>query len=180
MECPPHLHANPCQEPHPGAFLPTGGPALTGLLFFLIWAQLSLWSLGQRHFWKHRCQWRPQQLQASTATLPGKQARAPEGASKGHCWQGRSKWHLSSLFFSPGWHSCHVMPADTRRYTGVMRVLASSQSIQFLPSPPPPESSTVRETSHPGCNVNSAEGRSSHWAKAGVSWAGMGLIPPWQ
>lgn len=48
----------------------------------LIWTQLSPWSLGQRHFWKHRCQWRSQQLQASQDHCPAlwKTGQNPKGA----------------------------------------------------------------------------------------------------
>lgn len=56
---------------------------------FLIWAQLLLWSLGQRHFGKHRCQWRPQQLRAPWGHCHSLENR-PEPQkelSEGHFWQ---------------------------------------------------------------------------------------------
>jgi hypothetical protein len=64
LRCSPHLKRNPCQELYPVTFLPQATQPLPAPFSFLIWAQLSLWSLGQRHFWKHRCQWWPQQLRA--------------------------------------------------------------------------------------------------------------------
>lgn len=153
------------------------------LLSSLIWTQLSPWSLGQRHFWKHGCQRRPPQLQTpqahSVSTL-WKTGRGPlRGASRG----GAGPSGISPVLCSPGWCGCQSDARQTPkvRCGRAQHLLASSQSVQFMPFPLPPESSTLHiKKSHPGCNVNNAEGRSSCWDKAGMSWRGSCLIPLWQ
>lgn len=56
---------------------------------------------GPRHFWKHRCQWKPEQLQAPWDHCPSlwKIGWSPKEPSEGRCRQGGSKWHLSSPLF---------------------------------------------------------------------------------
>lgn len=60
-----------------------------------------------------------------------------------------------------------------------MRLLAGSQSVQFMPSPPspPPQSSTVHTKDVPSrVQCKHAEGRPSCGPKLGV-WVGSCLIP---
>lgn len=98
--------ASPAGQPlptaTPGGFLAHGRPCPDWPpLSSLIRTQLSPWSLGQRHFWKHRCQWRPPQLQAlrDHGHALWKTGQTPKEPSEGHGRQGRSKWHPSSSLF---------------------------------------------------------------------------------
>lgn len=85
----------------------------------------------------------------------------------------------SPLLCFPGWRGCQSdarqTPKDVEGYCISWQVhsLSSSCHSLFLLR----AARCILKMSHPGCNVNNAEGRSSCWAKAGMSWGGSCLIP---
>lgn len=149
----------------------------------LIWTQLSPWSLGQRHFWKHRCQWRPQQLQAPGGHCLSlwKTGQIPRGAPPKATAGRAGPSGTSPLCFSD-WRGCQAdarqTPQGVEGYCISWQVHSLSRSCHslFLLR----AARCILKMSHPGCNVNNAEGRSSCWGKAGMSWEGSCLIPLWQ
>lgn len=87
--------------------------------------------------------------------------------------QANSLGHLARVC-SPDWHSCQS-DAGPRGVEGHC-ISWQVQSFQFMPFPLPSKSSTLHiEKSHPGCNVNSAEGRSRCWANLGCPGEALAL-----
>lgn len=137
---------------------------------------------GPRHFWKHRCQWKPEQLQAPWDHCPSLwkigSPRSPLKATAGRVGPSGT----SPLLCSPGWCGCQSdarqTPKDVEGYCISWQVhsLSSSCHSLFLLR----AARCILKMSHPGCNVNNAEGRSSCWGGAGMSWGGSCLIPLWQ
>lgn len=87
--------------------------------------------------------------------------------------QADSLGHLAPVC-SPDWHGCQS-DAGPRGVEGHC-ISWQVQSFQFMPFPLPSKSSTLHiEKSHPGCNVNSAEGRSRCWANLGCPGEALAL-----
>lgn len=95
---------------------------------------------------------------------------------------GRAGPSGTSPLCSPGWRGCQ---SDARQTRGgreghciswqVHSLSRSCHSLFLLRA-----ARCILKMSHPGCNVNNAEGRSSCWGRAGMSWEGSCLIPLWQ
>lgn len=86
--------------------------------------------------------------------------------------QADSLGHLAPVC-SPDRHSCQsdAGPGGVEGHCISWQV----QSFQFMPFPLPSKSSTLHIKSHPGCNVNSAEGRSRCWANLGCPGEALAL-----
>lgn len=164
----PHLQGNSCQEPHPVVFQPTGGPALTG--------PLSPFRFGPSC---HHGTWAKGTFGNADAS-GGHSSSRPQGVaatlSEGHYWQGGPKRHLSSPL-SPSWCGCQ---SDARRTPKGVEGYCISWQVHSLSSSCDSLLLLLRaarcifKTSHPGCNVNDAEG-SPAAAEAGMFWQAPAL-----
>lgn len=178
-----HALGSSCQKPNSTVSLPTGGPSLASLLLLSHLGPAVMTEPGQRHFGNtdahgshssSETNWAPASLRRTVKSPV--MATAGRASPSGTLDISSTDVPLAPWLCSLVGRAAHLRPGRRLQACRVVQLLAGSQSVQSMPFPPPPQSSTVHTKDVPSrmqCKQCRREAQ-----LLGRSW-GLGRLVPY-